>query len=240
MVAPAEARNVKETWIAYDTIRIRNGISAEPNGNMLGFNSFALLGQAQELAFFNIRNSSIAGQQYNNMDKTDSLAWPFDAESLGVEFFYPTPYNSQIAVSADTAAKMFMEVLPQHCVCIFSIRQDDRLIIRPQMCPPGYGPYGSMSYLSSFNHQYAQLMSMGVPAMGNRFQWLGEPLEIPRDTPIKARLVFSDYGKRLLAALPLNPLDMNEGATGEMPNEAQIVLTLRGQRYVQQRGEYHT
>jgi hypothetical protein len=240
MTAPADAKNVKETWIAYDTVRIRDGLSAEPNGNLLGYNSFALLAAAQEVPFLNMRNSSQAGLQYCNLDKTDSLAWPFDAESIGIEFVYPTPYNSQIAVSADAAAKIFLETIPNHCALIFSIRQDDRLIIRPNMCPPGYGPYGAMAYQSSFNHAYAQIATMGVPNMGNRFQWLGEPLEIPRDTPIKARLVFSEYGKRLLNALSLNPLDFNEGPTGEIPNEAQIVVSLRGQRYVQQRGEYHT
>jgi hypothetical protein len=234
-----DARNVRESWILYDTVRIREDIGDEPNSQQLGYPSFVALQAAQEVPFLNIRNSSIAGQQYCNLDKTDSLAWAFSAESIGVEFFYPTPYNSQIAVSADAAAKMFCEVLPAHTVLIFSIRQDDRLIIRPAMCPPGYGFYGNTSYLSSFNHQFAMIGSMGTPHMSNRFQWTGEALEIPRDTPIKARLIFSPYGKRILAALPLNPVDFNEGPAGEMENEAQIVVTIRGKREVQQRGEYH-
>lgn len=239
MTAPQDARNVLETCFLYDTVRIREDLDDEPHADQLGYLNFAALSAVQEVPFFNVRNSSIAGQQYCNMEKTDSLAWPFKAESIGIGFNYPTPYNSQIAVSADAAAKVFREIITEHAVLIFSIRQDDRLIIKPNMCPPGYGPYGSMSYLSSLNHQYAESATMGVPNLLNRFQWIEKVLEIPRDTPIKARLVFSTYGKRLLAALPLNPLDFNEGPTGQIPNEASICVSLRGQREVQQRGEYH-
>ena len=83
---------------------------------------------------------------------------------------------------------------------------------------------------------YSLIGSSGFPSWNNRYQFTGNMLEIPKGTPWKAVLAFSNYGKQLLRALGnVEPLEINEAT---LPNEALIEMSARGLRYVQQRGEY--
>jgi len=238
--APEGANNVKEAWILYDTVRISKFLETEPNGEQKGYTSFAALAGVRTIPFFNVRNSSIAGIQYTNVQSIDKLPWPFILESIGARFIYPSPYNAQFVVSSQAAAKVFQEIVPEHCALRFTIREDDRLLIKAPMAPAGFGPVGSIQYGSPANPTYCDNVGQGEKHMSNRFKWT-EYLNIPRETPIKATLEFSPYAQALLTFLAApQVLDFQEGPDGEgtLENEALIELSLRGYRLVQQRGEY--
>ena len=233
----------------YDTLRIGMGVAPDFPG---GCGSFADVANKEELPFFNIRNSSEVGLAYTNVTSKDKTPWPFYLESLGVRFHLPDPFKLDEArvTSGNLAmAKMFETMLPDHMWGEFSIREDVRLIIKPSMCPPGYGPYGAMIMnLPVAPGVASSTFSSGEPVNTNRWKWVGADLEIPRDTPIKFVLKMSAYAKLLLKAmdtLPVlaftTPADPDTGARSplDLVNEAHIEVTLRGKREVQQRGDYH-
>ena len=116
--------------------------------------------------------------------------------------------------------------------------EDVVLRIKPTHMPAGMGVTGFISGNNAQNNWIATSLTNGVPSLGNRWKNTIKALEIPRDTPVRGRLYFSQYGKDLLAQLGnVSPLDFD----GETPfaNIAMIELTLIGFRGVQQRGEYH-
>jgi hypothetical protein len=76
--------NVLEIWGMRDTVLIGPGMASKVRG---WFNSFADMAKVNEIPFFNVRNRSVAGVQYNNQDSAEITAFPFWAMSLGVEFF---------------------------------------------------------------------------------------------------------------------------------------------------------
>jgi hypothetical protein len=102
--------------------------------------------------------------------------------------------------------------------------------------PAGMGPTGFVQGNNAANNWIATTITNGVPDMGNRWKFVGKSITIPRDTPVRGRLYFSQYGKDLLTQLnAVSPLDFED----EFNNVAMIELTLLGMRGVQQRGEYH-
>lgn len=228
--------NVIETWQIYDCVRIGKNVPSKYPG---GFNSFVQMALADEIPFLNIRNSSEAGLAYTNVSSKDKLPWPFWLESIGLRFLYPdpeSPANPAPLLGDNVMGKMFQQVIQEHAYFQFQIREDTIVTLKPAHMPAGMGPSGYISSIGGITSM-GTVITQGQANMGNRWKFQGKPLNIPRDTPIKGILKFSDTGKQLLTAM---------GAPGEIPfgaavwtNEAMIELTLRGKRGVQQRGEYH-
>lgn len=239
MTAPEGAKRVKETWITHDGTRI--GLDVDPKWPAC-YQNFGEMADADSVPFLNVRQTSECNGSITNISTKSKIAWPFEAENIGLYWHFPTPYNAGLANNYEAAAKAFKEILPHHSHLEFWISEDLRLNIKASILSAGYGPYGSMSYQSWTNHGYADTITSGVPSLGNRFQWLGRPLYIPNDTPISAKLVFDDYGKKILRRLELPPLDFKEGddAVNEVTthNQAAIELTLGGRRFVMRRAEY--
>lgn len=229
-----EYNNVIETWQIYDTVRIGASVPANYPG---GFPSFAAMAAADEIPFLNIRNSSEAGLGYTNVSSKDKLPWPFWLESLGMRFMYPDPETANGGEPGDfMLSKLFMAHLQEHAYFQFTVREDVIVTLKPAHMPAGMGPMG---FSVPLNPAFAMssIITQGNPNMGNRWKFQGQPLNIPRDTPIKGVLKFTDYGKQLLTAMNLPGKLVFTNAAVE--NEALIELTCRGKRGVQQRGEYH-
>ena len=231
-------RNVEENYEIYDTVLIGKGVDEKYPG---GFASYAAMAAADEVPFLNIRNSSEAGKVYTNITSKDKLPWGFFMESIGIKFFVPTPIKVvDASLSAELAkAKFFMTTLQEHAYLDFLIREDTILTIKPTMIPSGTSAIGHESSVAGAPHSY--LVSNGQAYVKNRFSYGRNPVAIPRDTPIKASLRFSELGKELLTAMG-EVGDLEFGITGtevEVHNTAMIELSLRGFRLVQQRGEWH-
>lgn len=231
--------NVRESWPMYDTVLI--GLT-EPEAAKYpgGFTSFTAMAAVDEIPFLNIRNSSEAGLSYTNISSKDKTPWLFFVDSFGMRFIYPTPNvnTSSEHTAVIAASKIFETEILDHCYFQFAIREDIRLTIKPAMMQAGFGPQGFMIGNSTQNSFFATNITNGQPNMGNRWRNVESAMTIPRDTPIKGTLRFSEYGKALL-----RQIDTVAGYdfVGEDPFQAlaRIELTLFGLREVQQRGEYH-
>lgn len=235
--APEGAKQVHEDVELYDVCRIGPAVEEKYPG---GHPDFISLAGPEHIPFLNIRNSSEAGLAYTNITSKDKIPFPLVIESLGIEFTYPDPNMSLIFSGDMSGSKMFCKVLPQHAYLKFIVREDTILILKPKMAPSGHSVTGNSTFFRF--DMYDSNLHFGFPAGGNRWKWTGEPLKLPNDTPIRAELYFAPYGKQLLKALgaPAD-LDFHESELnpeGRFPNEAQIEITLRGRRWIQQRGEY--
>ena len=237
------ATNVKESAMIFDVCRIGKEVPVKYPG---GFDSFTALATAEEVPFLNVRNSSEAGQAYTNITSKDKLPWPFVMESIGIRFVAQDPNLPEKAAPYLYAmSKMFMHLIPEHAWIEFYIREDMRLWLKPHMAPPGYGHYGefiSFVMTQGTTGGNAGVMGSGFPEARNRFKMGKDGIEIPRETPISAKLKFSEYGKKMLIALGDVPPLATDGGTPPiitLHGEASIEMTLRGYRLVQQRGDYH-
>lgn len=242
MVAPSDARQVHETWMTYDKFRIGMAVTQA----VQGVANFPAIAQMDYVPFLNARQVGEVGSAYTNIASKDKTSFPFQLESIGMRFTYPDPYLNDLSPSAQAMSKVWKEIIPDHSWFEFSIREDTRLIAKPTMLPPGYGLVGAISDQQWLNNSFASSLEMGVASLGNRFKFMGDFLSIPEGTAIAGRLYFSPYAKYLLNRMSVWDLDLKDGAdqTGGMPeattyNEAAIEVTLRGTRFVQQRGEIY-
>jgi len=238
--APAGAQQVKERFPLYDTVRISEDL---PEGKTIdGYDTFTTMAAQEEVPFLNVRNSSQVAKSYCNLTSTDKLAWPFELHTIGIEFIYPDPslkFPPNSLTGDIYASYLFKRILPEHCHVEFWIREDKRLSAKVAHLCPGVG-------ITGYNANLAQplatqtTMTNGVPTAPNRWTFVGKPIMIPADTPIKGILKFSPFGKNLLNWLQ-NPgvLGFDEEYADAINNEAQIRYHLGGYRFVQRRGEYY-
>lgn len=231
---PNEYKNVWESWMIYDTVVIGDGVDEAQNW----YASFAAMAAAPEVPFINVRTMSSVGGAYTNITSRDKFPWPFLLHSMGMRFMYPDPItdNSSPHTAIMAATKIFNQVLQEHSYFELEVREDVILRIKPSHMPAGMGPTGYVQGNNAANNWMATTITNGVPQLGNRWKFVGKAIEIPRDTPVRGRLYFSQYGRELLTALnAVSPLDFEE----EENNYALIELTMLGTRGVQQRGELH-
>lgn len=233
MTAPEEARRVREDWIMYDTQRI--GAHAKLEKYPGAVIDWAALATLESVSFFNERNVSTSGKAYTNVTSESKIPWPFEIESIGCDFHCPSP--SEAAPKAlNMVAKIFAGLVADHAWFDFYVREDIRLTLKPKMAPPGYGLTGYGDFgnaippMSSYNS--------GLENSGNRFRWTEKPLSIPADTPIRVELHFQDYARNVLINMGDQGLLTVINQEGSSYLDAQIRFSLRGKRYVQQRGEY--
>lgn len=252
-------QNVVEKFMLYDTI----GIYYPPYPSTIQtpdgwFATFAALGAANDLNFFNVRNRSV-GLMWCNQDKRDQLAWPFWIESIGVTFWSqpwtgaPTWDIDYTFSPEDYSSHIFVTDLPRHCGVTVRVQQDDRLKTHAYFCSPGYGPFGDgfgrgqpgsmvdLAHDNAHSHHLA-VTNQGTPIYSNRFRF-PVALEVPRNSPLNVRLTFTEYGRQLLQTLPwLNSWMGQVHGTDDivaLNHFAGIQVSLVGKRGVQQRGEYH-
>ena len=235
-VAAPNYKNVWEPWMLYDTALIGTGVDQGQNW----YADFVQLANAPEVPFLNVRTSSSAGSAYTNITSRDKMPWPFLLHSLGIRFLYPDPNVNNASTHSAIAAgtKIFQQILQEHCWFELEIREDTVLKAKPTHLPSGLGVTGFVSGNNAQNNWMYTTLTNGAPYLGNRWKFVGKELQIPRETPVRGKLFFSQYGKDLLGQLDaVSGFDF-KGETA-WPNIALIELTLLGLRGVQQRGELH-
>lgn len=251
--------NVSEQFMLYDTV----GIYTPPLGSNIAnpdgwFFNYAALGAANDINFFDVRNRS-AGLMWNNQDKRDQLAWPFEIHTIGVTFFADLMSGGanwatdQTFSPEDYASHLFLVDLPRHAGLTLQVQQDVRLRTHCYFAQPGYGPCGggygrgqpsgwtALDNDNGWDH-YLSTATQGVPMYDVRWPF-PEPLMVPRNATLRVIIRFTEYARALLAQLPfLGTFHGDvEGQTDieEKAAFAGIQVSLTGKRLVQQRSEYH-
>jgi hypothetical protein len=229
-------KNVMEPWPIYDSVLIGPAVDTSKNW----YASFATMAQQPEIPFLNVRTLSDAGASYTNITSRDKFPWLYYCESIGIRFLYPDPVvdNASTHTAIMAATALFQKVIPEHAYFELQIREDVIYRACPAHMPAGIGVTGFVNGNNAANNFMMTTLTNGVPAMANRWKFVNGAIAIPRDTPVLARLFFSQYGKDLLTQLgAVSGFDF--GGVSAFPNVAKIELTLFGVRGVQQRGEYH-
>lgn len=161
-------RNVREQIILTDTIMVGKWVgnmSDRPNG---WFTTFAEVGAAGSLPFFNVRNRSI-GTMYNNQDARDQLPYGMRIQSIGVRFWagptstftscdnigstlvtrtpkaendYTDPDFDTMTNREELHGAVWEADIPNHASAILRTNQDNRLKAPVALLAPGTGPVG--------------------------------------------------------------------------------------------------
>lgn len=238
MSAPQGAMQVREDWILYDTIRIGSTVPETYPG---GAASFAALAAFETIAFLNVRDSSV-GKGYCNLSSSDKFPWPFMLKSIGMRFSLCDPVEDDQTAGNQTIAKWFVAHLPEFASLRLWVAEDDKLLSKPRLMPSGYGVVGmgnsGLVTGPPDKFQYLSYYENGKTILENRWKWK-TPVRIPDNTPVRAELKFSTQGKAMLAAMSVSGTPYFVSDQTNYPIEAQIVLSLKGNRYVQQRGELY-
>jgi len=244
--------NVGENWKLYDTVLI--GDYAEDMDFHVGyFTTYAALGAANVIPFFNVRNRN-HGLAYNNQDTRDQLPYVFHIYSIGVTFWTPSTtdyaaYDPAIVGAQVKNHHIFSVELPKHASLLLKTNQDERVELSALMAPAGYGiamgglaqgdPEASYTYpnVSHFN------FNQGIAEWGNVWGFR-KPLEIPRTANLSVEINFSEYARQLLQGMigphyqPMQDV-ANDNSFFGAASCSGIQVTLQGKREVQQRGQYH-
>lgn len=262
----AKYANVAESYPLYDTILICPTFYGQESNVRGWFQTFAAFSAQEEHHFFTVRNESLAGLPYCNMQSADSMDYPFLAYSMGLRFFGPATNIQGDEEAPDgtegymnhvdgTVGHLFQYELPRHCSISLRIQQDTRVELTGYCCPPGYGPTGGGAAMEITQitapaedqyRQHAQLNmfgTQGISSFTNRFKF-PTPIGIPRNGIIEGVLKLSEYARYMLALFygPRSIFFQGSGGTDASESFSArfgIQLSLYGKRLVQQRGQYH-
>lgn len=215
-------------------------------GDTVGwFNTFAQLGQADELYLFNQRSRASVGLAYCNLDSPSLFDVGYKMSSIGVQFEVPPIQNTQEAANLLEfyPNNVFQELL-EDCSLQFFLNQDEKIAGNCSHFPAGFGAFGggnpiqggyaSLTPLFGTGGQYTN----GAPEFGN--QWKFEsPIEIPRNHTVYAILKFSDFARDTLQKMsgPGWSVIQSGGISGPgaIPVKVQLRVTINGTRLVQLR-----
>lgn len=253
--------NAREAWPPMDTVLIGDGQGDINNAKW--YNTFLALSREEKISFFNVRNRSIVGPMYNNMDAKESMPYAFQLYSLGVQFWSPalnpvTAYSydgtTLVGPTCDNATNVhaqFAGELLKHSSLRLQVSQDEKVIANSLAFPAGFGVSGIMNVDTSDTTTGAELgavqaLSNGIPSISNRFGF-PEPVSIPRNCIFNVELQFSTYGRALLERMEGPGRVMIQMAPGEtwdledatVPAICGIKVVMFGRRFVQQRNELH-
>lgn len=253
--------NVVESWALYDSILICSNFYGGEVGVRGWFTSLQGFGQQETHSFFKTRTEGIAGAQYCNLQSADSLDFAFVADSIGLAIMAPAPNTAgepsdpdgtagDLAGADEGISHWFQAELPEHVGIQLKIQQDIRAEIQGMSCPPGYGPIGGgAGFTSQVQPGHGDIpfltnvVTQGVPLLSNRYP-LPQPIGIPRTATIEGILHLSEYARNVLTNVGGPRQFAFNSADGLppyifFPQRYVIVLSLFGQRLVQQRAQYH-
>lgn len=252
--------NVHEAQTLYDSVLVSPNIDKWDFSDGW-FTTFANLGAANDIPFFNVRNRN-HGLPYNNQDTRDQTAYGMKIYSIGISFFAPqiatqVIENQTITFATEEIHSAIWEAdLPRHVGAILRINQDERLKIQSCMAPPGYGPFGgAMGHgepaqwstdIADVPSVMKGATSQSMPELTNRWPF-PIPLAVPRRAAISVELKFSEYARQLLQFMtgPHSVPFLQDAGDGTydylLSNYAcfGIQVSMQVERMVQQRGQYH-
>lgn len=247
--------NVVENALLYDTCLIASNVAtlSYPTGY---FASYAAVGAANDIPFFNVRNRN-SGLAYNNQDTRDQMSFAMKIFSIGVQWFGPStalygdaegsPYPQRVSEQT-----IWMTEIPKHTSIEFQTNQDIRFKANSLMAPSGMGTIGGGVAQGSTLDSPTAIPSpnvakmnwtQGTPMLTNRWGFRN-PIEIPRNANISVRLRITEYGRTLLQNMvgpTFQPFQdvANNGDYIFKPAYCGVRCVLNGQRFVQQRGQAH-
>lgn len=225
--------NVRQDFLLWDTIRIGDDVPTNVNGWYANFAT--MLAQGDRFSFFNQRQESEAHTAYTNMKKKTGLDWPIYITSIGIGFYYPDPVNVDMFDGDRTAAKVWCDLIPRHCSCsLYTGGADDKILsFTPEMAPYGFGSSGNMT---GPMESFTSIITNGVPMAGNRFLFPTQEIPLPKDTAINLDITFEKAARDAMTLMAsVQPIAF---ANGTLNNECGIRVAIRGQREVQQLGNY--
>lgn len=255
--------NVLEPQTLYDTVLVGNYVSQLTYRDGW-YTTFAGLGAANEVPFFNVRNRN-HGLPYNNQDTRDQTAYGMQVYSLGVRFFAPqvasqgtiTTLNGGTLDNIEEIQSAVWEAdLPQHAALEFKVNQDIRLKHLCLMAPSGMGPFGGgmghgdpTQYGTNDAPQPVTAFMKGMTSQGMPELTARWPFPVPIDVPMRASLSvvikFSEWARQLLQTMKGPHYIIHAvSTTAAAPVKVTyamfgIQVSLQVKRYVQQRGQYH-
>lgn len=248
--AQKDPMNVGETFTLFDTVLIGLG-TAKVSYNDGWFTTFANLGAAVTVPFFNSRNRN--HWPYNNQDVRDALPYAFEIYSLGVSIWGPstvTYADVEPVLGAQTTSSHLFEIeYPKHTSLSLTVQQDERAKLLSLMAPSGYGVVsggvgqGDVETAWTYPPVSHASFTQGQPVFTNHWGFV-KPLKVPRTASLSVILRTSEYMRTLLGVMPgpyYQPMRAvaNDGTYDDSEACAGIQVTLGGKRLVQQRGQYH-
>lgn len=250
--------NVLEPQTLYDTVLVSGYVNSMKFADGW-YATFAALGAANEIPFYNVRNRN-HHLAYNNQDTRDQMSYGMKIYSIGVSFFAPqiaTQFHDVEGVASyaeEIHSAVWEADLPQHAAMVLRINQDDRLKIMTCMSPSGYGPTGGgMGHgdptVATFEETTNPAIMKGMTTMGAaelNNQWpFPNPLDVPRRASLSVVIKFSEYARQELQTMvgPLRYVFAPAAGGGQMDETLYccfgIQVSMKVKRYVQQRGAYH-
>ena len=251
--------NVPEPWMTYDSIVLSKVMYGKELGQREWFTTFKDFAAQETHSLLKGRTEGSAGLVNCNMTTADKTAWPMDAFSIGVNFKAPGTRNlsqcdsqGKIIIADIYSAHYWETIFPTFCAIQFKVGNDIVAEGPALDFPPGYGATGggagwsqgeSLTNLQDPAYlNYAA--TQGTPAMKNRRQFF-DTLDIPKGEILECLLVVSKAARTFLADLggPYGYTIPTKNADPEVfsnpPARYKIVVSLKGIRYVQQRGALH-
>lgn len=244
--------NVKEDCTLTDTVVISGHVDQMASAPQGWFATFAQLGAASSIPFFNVRNQAQCGVAFNNQQTRDNAPYGMRIESIACRWITPS-YGYQFRNAEGTPPHLewgpiFSSILPFHAGVTLRIQQDIKLESQAAMLSGGGGAVmGGWGYGGVAPEEYAayQAVNMGVEEDKNRFSF-PEIIDIPNRAAIEATLVFSDWARNLLQHI-MGPsafyVFSGQGAVDKAETPVYclygIQLILKGKRLVPQRGALH-
>jgi hypothetical protein len=246
--------NVLETYPLFDTVCVYRDLADLATRPPGWFASFAAMGQAIDIPFFNQRNVASAGPEYCNLETRDQTPWPFVLKKVNIHFFAPSNVGQDIVGQNEIVeykhSALWELDLPRHFGYEVSVNTDVRHSAAAMMPGAGTGPVGGgYGHLALSGNGPAtdapSAMQAGGQGEADRRNGFVLPvtIDIPKKAAISVTLKPSEYARRVLQNLagPWNISFNNAGGGGYRRVGALfgIRVTLHGTRGVQQRGEAH-
>lgn len=250
----SEFYNVKETYPLYDTVCITGDLSSLSRVPPGWFTSFATLGSANEIHFFDTRNKASAGIAYCNLDSIDTMSFGYLLRGISCKFFAPTVATliddrTNWVVDAHQGA-FFTAEMARHCGFKLRVNQDYLLKCNAFMPGGGDGPtFGGFGQL--FNNLGGENYDDSPGMFASNFStpedkgyWIfPKPIGIPRRASVSVIVEPNQFCKEILADFlgPYHYDFLNTTLDGRyLPSGIYgIRVGFYGNRLVQQRGQLH-
>lgn len=249
-----EYYNVRETYPLYDTVCVTSDLSFMSRIPPGWYQSFAAMGAANEIHFFDTRNKASAGIAYCNLDSIDTMSFGYLLRGISCKFFGPTVatlIDDRTNWVIDTyEGGFFAAEFARHCGFKLRIDQDFRLKCNAFMPGGGDGPtFGGFGQL--LNDLGGENLDDAPGMFGSNFStpedkgyWIfPQPIGIPRRASVSVIIEPNQYAKEILGDF-LGPqhydlLDIDEIGRSLPSGIFGIRVGFYGNRLVQQRGQLH-
>lgn len=254
-----ELLNVAENFTLTDTVMCSAHVNNLATPVPGWFATFAAMGAANKIPFYNVRNRANCDLAWNNQDTRDTAAFGMRITRVGIRWIVPAVADS---LEEKTPTPYYFHnfdkgpswsaILPHHAGFILRVQQDEKLKCKAAMLSSGiglvlggWGQGGEALHFApdtwSMTHSAMHAGNMGFPHIQNQFAF-PEVIDIPRRAAISAEIIFSDYARNLLQHMT-GPGFMNTWESdikrGEPSAVFAIQVIISGRRLIQQRGQLH-